>query len=74
MAETKQQEHERLQERTDELKQEHADLARDRTPFDQADHDAHNESLRKHKDDLAAHKLRPEDDISGALLRSANRS
>jgi hypothetical protein len=39
MAETRREEHDRLQHRTDELKREHADLALDVTPFDQAEHD-----------------------------------
>ena len=58
MAETKREEHERLQHRTDELKKEHADLALDRTPFDQADHDQHTKNLRQHQHDLARHKGR----------------
>ena len=62
MAETKRQEHERLQHRTDQLKKDHADLARDRTPFNQADHDRHTRNLRQHQRDLADHKARPEDE------------
>jgi hypothetical protein len=60
MVETKRQEHDRLQRRTDELKQEHADLSRDTTPFNQADHDGHQKNLREHKKHLADHKLRSE--------------
>ena len=52
--ESKAEEHERLQDRTDEPGQEHA-------AFNQADHDQHNANLRQHEDDLAAHKLRPDD-------------
>lgn len=55
-------EHERLQKRTDELKQEHADLSREKTPFNQADHDRHTEHLRQHRKDLADHKMRDEDE------------
>lgn len=58
MTETKREEHKRLQDRTDALKKEHADLSRERTPFDQADHDEHTEHLRKHKDDLTKHQHR----------------
>jgi hypothetical protein len=61
MTETKREEHDRLQERTDELKQEHADLALHKTPYNQADHDRHNDKLQRHRDDLAAHKRRDED-------------
>ena len=39
--ETRQEEHQRLQKRTDELKHDHEDLSLDRTPFNQADHDEH---------------------------------
>ena len=62
MAETKGEEHARLQRRTNHLKQEHAGLARDRIPFSQRDHDRHNENLRKHKEDLAEHKARDDDE------------
>jgi hypothetical protein len=58
MAENKQETHDRLQKRTDELKADHENISRDRTPFDQADHDRHNKNLRQHKKDLAAHKIR----------------
>ena len=58
MAETKREEHERLQRKTDELKQEHADLSLDVTPFDQADHDRHTDNLRAHQEDLTVHKTR----------------
>jgi len=61
MAETKRQEHERLQERTDTLREEHEGLSLDRAPFNKADHDDHDEHLRDHKRDLAAHRRRPED-------------
>ncbi len=58
MAETKREEHKRLLGRTDELKEDHADLSTDVTPFNKADHDRHNRDLREHKKDLAAHKHR----------------
>jgi hypothetical protein len=61
MTETKQDEHRRLQKRTDQLKAQHADLSRKRTPFDKANHDRHAENLHKHKQELAAHKAREED-------------
>jgi hypothetical protein len=60
-AETKRAEHTRLQKRTDELKSEHADLSRDKTPFDQADHDEHTAHLAKHKKDLRSHQRRKKD-------------
>jgi len=56
--ETRQQEHERLQKRTDELKREHADLALDIAPFNKTDHDAHTADLRQHQHDLGEHKER----------------
>ena len=56
--ETKRDEHQRLQKRTDELKHEHDALALDRTPFDKADHDEHTADLRKHSDDLKQHRRR----------------
>ncbi len=62
MGETKRDEHERLQKRTERLKQDHADLSRDKTPFSKADHDRHTEELRQHQDDLAKHKARSEDE------------
>jgi hypothetical protein len=65
MAGTKQEEHDRLQKRTDQLKAEHEGLSRDRMPFNQADHDRHNKNLRKHKEDLAAHKNRSADPDPG---------
>jgi DNA repair exonuclease SbcCD ATPase subunit len=62
MTETKRQEHERLQQRTDQLKKDHADLARVRAPFNQADHDRHTRNLRQHQHDLADHKARGDDE------------
>jgi hypothetical protein len=59
--ESKAEEHHRLQERTEELKVDHAALSRARTPFNQANHDRHNADLRHHKQDLAAHKRRQND-------------
>lgn len=64
MAESKREEDERLQHRTDELKEDHADLSTDVTPFNTADRERHNKDLRKHKNDLAVHKRRREDDSS----------
>jgi hypothetical protein len=60
MTETKQQEHVRLQRRTDELKREHAALSRHRAPFNQTDHDKHVIDLAAHKVSLSAHKARPD--------------
>ena len=57
-ADTKRDEHHRLQKRTDELKQEHDDLALNRRPFNQADHDEHSAGLRKHAEDLKRHRKR----------------
>ena len=59
--ESKAEEHERLQDHTDEPGQEHAALPRDVTPFNQADRDQHSANLRQHQEDLAAHNLRPDD-------------
>lgn len=56
--ETRREEHQRLQKRTDELKQEHEDLSLDRTPFNQSDHDEHTADLRKHAEDLKDHRDR----------------
>jgi hypothetical protein len=61
VAETKREEHTRLQRRTDALKQEHEGLSRDRTPFNQADHDQHTDHLRTHKADLVKHQRREND-------------
>jgi hypothetical protein len=58
MAESKRDEHERLQDRTDELASDHANLALDKTPFNKTDHDQHTANLRQHKEDLADHKAR----------------
>ena len=57
-AETKRDEHHRLQKRTDELKHEHDDLALNRRPFNQADHDEHSAELRKHSAELKQHRKR----------------
>jgi len=54
--ETRQEEHERLQERTAELKRDHADLALDITPFNKADHDKHTADLQQHHRELERHK------------------
>jgi len=60
MTETKQQEHVRLQRRTEELKRQHAALSRRRAPFNQTDHDKHSVQLAVHKAILRAHKARPD--------------
>ena len=60
MTETKREEHDRLQHKTDELKKQHADLSLDRTPFDQAAHDEHTAKLAQHRRDLEEHKAREE--------------
>jgi hypothetical protein len=57
-AESNAAEHDRLQQRTDDLKRDHEALSRDRTPFNQADHDKHAEHLREHQKQLATHKRR----------------
>jgi hypothetical protein len=62
VAETKRAEHRRLQNRTDALKREHLGLSRERTPFNQRDHDRHAEHLHKHKTDLAKHQRRNNDE------------
>jgi hypothetical protein len=62
--ETRKEEHDRLQHRTDELKEEHGDLALDRRPFDQGEHDAHNADLAEHKRNLAAHRVKTAADPS----------
>ena len=51
-------EHDRLQRRTDELYAEHNALALAKTPFNQANHDAHQRRLRQHHADLRAHSQR----------------
>jgi len=61
MHDTKRDEHKQLQERTDELKEEHESLGLDKTPFNQADHNQHKARLKHLKDDLARHKQRPDD-------------
>ena len=60
--ETKRDEHQRLQKRTDELKDDHDGLALNRTPFNKADHDEHTADLRKHSDDLKEHRRRLDKD------------
>ncbi len=62
MTETKQEQRARLQARTDELKQRTIDLDLARRPFNQAEHDEHGNNLRKHRIDLAAYRLRLDDD------------
>jgi cytochrome c556 len=57
-AESKRQEHSRLQKRTEKLQEEHAGLGRDRKPFDQGEHDDHTAKLKEHKDALARHRTR----------------
>jgi len=63
MTETKREEHLHLQKRTDELKVEHAGLALDKTPYDQASHDHHKARLKELKDDLVRHRNRPDDPV-----------
>jgi hypothetical protein len=48
----RQDEHARLQGRTDELKRDHAALALDVTPFNKVDHDKHTADLQQHHRDL----------------------
>ena len=58
MRESKRDEHRRLQKRTDELKKDHAALARSRKPFNKVEHDAHTANLAHHKADLKHHRTR----------------
>ena len=58
MAESKREEHERLQQRTDELTGEHDALGLDRKGFSKAEHEAHSADLLKHKADLDRHRKR----------------
>jgi two-component system chemotaxis response regulator CheY len=51
-------EHTRLQACTVRLRQKHATLHRDRTPFDVLDHHEHLDALRKHRAALLTHKHR----------------
>src|SRR5258708_2670845 len=60
-AESNAAEHDRLQKRTAELQRNHEALSRDRTPFNQADHDKHNKNLREHQKQLATHRRRKAD-------------
>ena len=70
-AESNAAEHDRLQQRTDDLKRDHEALSRDRTPFNQADHDEHTGNLREHLKQLRTYKRRrrtnPHDERSGGL-------
>jgi hypothetical protein len=63
MAESKREEHQHLQARTDALKEEHAGLALDKTPYSQASHDKHKARLKKLKADLVRHRNRPDDPV-----------
>jgi hypothetical protein len=63
MTETKREEHDRLQHRTEELRQDTADLSLEQTPFNEADHVRHRRNLADHKADLVAHRLRTDDGI-----------
>jgi hypothetical protein len=60
-SETKAQEHQRLEQRTGELQQQHEALDLNRTPFDQPDHDRHAADLARHQRDLVRHRARPDD-------------
>jgi hypothetical protein len=57
--ESKEQEHHRLQERTDELQAEHEALSPAKKPFSKTEHDEHSADLAQHKTDLAGHRKRP---------------
>ena len=61
MAETKQEEHARLQRRTDELKREHEGLRRGVRAFDKGEHEEHIAALKEHKANLAHLRARPAD-------------
>ena len=61
MTESKRDEHERLQQRTNELTGEHDALALHRKRFSKAEHDDHSADLVRHKDDLDRHRKRPPD-------------
>jgi hypothetical protein len=61
MAETKREEHKRLQKRTDKLRKEHEELGVDRKPFDKEEHDRHRNDLQKHHDALSEHRERKPD-------------
>ena len=52
MAETKQEEQARLQNRTDELRREHEALRRSVKVFDRAEHEKHIAALKEHKANL----------------------
>ena len=62
MGETKQQEHARLQHRTDELRREHEGLRRAVRAFDKAEHEKHIAKLREHKANLAHLRARLADE------------
>jgi hypothetical protein len=53
MAETKQEEQARLQNRTEELRREHEGLRRGVRPFDRVEHQKHIAELQEHKANLA---------------------
>jgi hypothetical protein len=53
MTETTQEEQERLQNRTDELRREHEGLRRGGRAFDKAEHERHIAALKEHKANLA---------------------
>ena len=62
MSETKQEEHARLQNRTDELRREHEGLRRGVRRFDSAEHEKHIAKLREHKANLAHFRARLADE------------
>jgi|1185.fasta_scaffold1092732_1 hypothetical protein len=55
MPNTRVDEHRRLLERTQQLRQATDDLSIEVTPYDQAQHDELNAALKRHQADLAAH-------------------
>jgi hypothetical protein len=59
MSESRADEHERLLRRTNELREQTANLDRAVTPFDQAAHERLNAALEQHLADLAAHRHTP---------------
>jgi hypothetical protein len=61
MTESKLEEHQRLQQRTDELTGEHDALGLDRKRFSKAEHEDPSADLLKHKADLDRHRKRRSD-------------
>jgi hypothetical protein len=69
MTESEYAQHIRLLNRTADLKHEHAELDLARTPFNQADHDAHRAHLQQHQAELAAHQERERNESSDGRPR-----